>query len=41
VTVVTTTTNTLAIVAVGNTNINAGAYLIIPSKVLTNGVPAN
>jgi hypothetical protein len=38
---VTTTTNTLAIVSVANTNINAGTYLTIPTKVLTNGVPAN
>lgn len=35
------TTNTLSLVSVDNTNINAGTYLIIPSKVLTNGVPAN
>ncbi len=35
------TTNTLSLVSVANTTINAGNYLIIPSKVLTNGVPAN
>jgi hypothetical protein len=35
------TTNTLSLVSVANTTINAGTYLIIPSKVLTNGVPAN
>jgi hypothetical protein len=26
---------------VANTNINAGTYFTIPSKVLTNGIPAN
>jgi hypothetical protein len=36
-----TVTNTLSLLPVANTNINAGTYLIIPSKVLTNGVPAN
>jgi hypothetical protein len=41
VTVQSATTNTLAIVPVANTNINAGTYLTIPTKVLTNGVPAN
>lgn len=35
------TTNTLTFVPVADTNINAGIYLTIPTKVLTNGVPAN
>lgn len=35
------TTNTLTFVPVANLNINAGTYLSITNKVLTNGVPAN
>ena len=31
----------LSLQPVADTNINAGTYLIIPSIVLTNGVPAN
>jgi hypothetical protein len=33
--------NSLSLLPVADTNINAGTYLIIPSIVLTNGVPAN
>jgi fibronectin-binding autotransporter adhesin len=33
--------STLSLVPVADTNINAGIYLTIPIKVLTNGVPAN
>lgn len=34
-------TNTLSFLSVTNMNINAGTYLTITNKVLTNGVPAN